>query len=101
MTFNEWTGGASEQEVREMTAHVKKRYHFWLLISLIPIIGQFTIGLAIFCYNNYALLKSRGRSDGNGLWRLIMLVWGLFIIPIIEVQACARISALGNKVLGF
>ena len=101
MTFEEWTGGMSEQEVVELTAKTKKRYFFWLLISLIPLVGQFTIGFAIFCYNNYAYLNSRGRSDGNGLWRLIMLIWGVFIIPIIEVQACSRIESLGNKVLGW
>lgn len=99
--FYEWTGGASEEEVAALTAQTKKRYYMWLLISLIPLIGQFTIGLAIFCYNNYAILKSRGRNDGNGLWRLLMMLWGLIIIPIIEVQACARIEALGNKVLGW
>ena len=101
MTFEEWTGGASEEEVEALTAATKKRYYFWLLISLIPFIGQFTIGFAIFCYNNYALLKSRGNDAGNNTWRLIMMLWGLFIIPIIEVQACARIEKLGNKVLGW
>ena len=101
MTFEEWTGGASEEEVKALTAHTKKRYFLWLLISLIPFIGQFTIGCAIFCYNNYALLKSRGEDAGNNLWRLIMMLWGLFILPIIVVQACARIEKLGNKVLGW
>jgi uncharacterized membrane protein len=101
MTFDEWTGGASEQEVREMTAQVKKSFWKWLLISLIPLIGQVTIGCAIFCYNNYSVLKSRGRSMGNNLVRLVMMLWGFFIIPIIVVQACAKIESLGNKVLGW
>ena len=73
----------------------------WLLISLIPVVGQFTIGLAIFCYNNYSLLKSRGRTTGSNNLRLLMMLWGLIILPIIVVQACAKIEALGNKVLGW
>ena len=101
MTFEEWTGGASESEVQALTAQTKKRYHFWLLISLIPIIGQITIGFAIFCYNNYSILKSRGNSTGNNNWRLLMMLWGLFIPPIIIVQACAKIEKLGNKILGW
>ena len=101
MTFDEWTGGASEQEVREMTAKVKKSFWKWLLISLIPFVGQITIGFAIFCYNNYSLLKSRGQTTGNNNLRLLMMLWGLIIFPIIVVQACAKIESLGNKILGW
>ncbi|MBR2929966.1 MAG: hypothetical protein IKC32_01935 [Clostridia bacterium] len=101
MTFEEWTGGASEQEVKALTKHTKKRYLMWLLISLIPVIGQVTVGCALFCYNNYAVLKSRGRSGGNSIWRFVLMLWGFFILPIIVVQLCARIESLGNKVLGW
>ena len=101
MTFEEWTGGASEQEVRELTKKTQKRFFFWLLISIIPVLGQFTIGFAIFCYNNYSLLKSRGQTTGNNNLRLLMMLWGLIILPIIVVQACAKIESLGNKVLGW
>ena len=101
MTFEEWTGGASDQEVREMIAQVRKSFWKWLLISLIPVVGQFTIGCAVFCYNNLSFLKSRGRSMGNNLVRLVMMLWGFLILPIIVVQACAKIESLGNKVLGW
>lgn len=101
MTFYEWTGGATEEEVEDMIKVVKKRYHIFLLISLIPIVNWVTMGLCIFCYNNLALLKSRGNSTGNGLWRLILMVYGFIIFPIIWVQLCAHITPLGNKVLGW
>ncbi len=99
--FYEWSGGASEEELDEMVETVKKRYHLFLLISLIPIVNWVTMGLCIFCYNNLAILKSRGRNTGNGLWRLILLVYGLIIFPLLIIQLCAKIDSLGNKVLGF
>ena len=101
MNFYEWTGGASEEEIEALIQITKKSYMKWLLISLIPIINIFTMGNAIFCYNNLSYLKSRGRSNGNGLWRLILLVYGLFIPPLIGVQLCSRFEKLGNKVLGW
>ena len=57
------------------------------------------MGCAIFCYNNLSLLKSRGRSNGSNLVRLVLMIYAFFIPPIIVVQACARINALGMKVL--
>ena len=101
MTFEEWTGGASEQEVRELTKKTQKRFFFWLLISIIPVLGQFTIGFAIFCYNNLSYIKTRGHSQGNVLVRWIMLLWGFIIIPILEVKLCTKWSGFANKILGW
>ncbi|MCM1440408.1 MAG: hypothetical protein NC131_14570 [Roseburia sp.] len=100
MTFDEWTGGASEEEVEEMVAITKKRYHKFLLISLIPIVNWVTMGLAIFCYNNYSLLKSRGNSNGSNIWRFILMLYSLIIFPLIVVNICAHSDSLGTKVLG-
>ncbi len=99
--FDEWTGGATEEEVIAATAATKKRMNKFLLISIIPIINWITMGLAIFCYNNYSILKSRGRSNGNNLFRLILMIYAFFIPPILVVQLCARSNSLGLKVLGW
>ncbi len=99
--FYEWSGGASQEELDEMIETVKKRYHMFLLISLIPIVNWVTMGLCIFCYNNLSILKSHGRSTGIGLWRLILLIYGLFIFPLLVIQLCAKNDSLGTKVLGF
>lgn len=101
--FIEWVGGpeTTEAEVEELEKRTRKSFWKWLLISLIPLVGQFTIGLAIFCYNNLAYIESRGRNNGNGLFRLVLMLWGLIIIPIIEVQVLSRADKLGNSVLGW
>lgn len=99
--FEEWTGGATEAQIRQMKESASKRYWILLLISLIPIVNTFTMGFCIFCYNNLSLIKSRGRSNGSDIWRFILLVYGLIIIPIIVVQLCAHIDSLGLKVLGW
>ena len=99
--FEEWTGGASESELEEMYEAANKRYWILLLISLIPLVNWITMGLCIFCYNNKSLIKSRGQSNGNNLWRLILMIYGFIIFPIIVVQLCAHINSLGLKVLGW
>lgn len=98
--FYEWTNGASEEELKAMTATVKKRFTIFLLISLIPLVSVITMGFAMFCYNNYVVLKSRGRRTSNGLIILLMALYGYVIIPLIEVQLCSRIQSLGDKILG-
>ena len=99
-SFEEWTGGASEQEIRQMIATVRGRFWVFLLISLIPIVNFITMGCAIFCYNNLSILKSRGRSQGSDMLRFILVLYGCIIPPIIVVQACAHINSLGSSVLG-
>lgn len=101
--FIEWMGGpdTTEAEVEALEKKTRKAFWKWLLISLIPVVGQFTIGLAIFCYNNLGYIESRGRNNGNDFIRFIMMCWGLFIIPIIEVQVLAKADKLGNSVLGW
>lgn len=98
-TFEEWTGGASESEIREMIKVLRKNYYKWLLISLIPIINIFTMGNAIFCYNNLNYMKSRGRTQGSVLWRWIMIIYGLILPPIIAVPILANSEKLSAKVL--
>lgn len=103
--FDDWCGGASEEEVKELIKVTRKKFFMWLLISLIPGVSIFTMGFAIFCYNNLKILEARDLNGTNGLFtnlfRLIMLIYGLFIIPIIEVQLCAKIDSLGTKILGW
>lgn len=101
LTFQEWTGNATEAELKQMKDIVKKRYHLLLLISLIPLINVFTMGFCIFCYNNLNLLKTRGASMGSDLWRGILTIYGLLIFPILEVQLCAHVNSVGLKVLGW
>lgn len=99
ITFEEWTGGASEEEIREWQKTISHRFWIYILLSLIPLVNVVTIGMAIFCYNNYKLLKSHGASNGSNIVRFILLLWGLIIVPIIVVQVLARSEKLGDKVL--
>lgn len=99
--FAEWCNGATEQEIAQMREASKKSFHKWLLISLIPLVGGFFIGIALFCYNTYSFIKTRGRSNGSNLLRLFFILWGAIIIPIIEVQLLAHSEKLGYKILGF
>lgn len=99
--FEEWSGGASDEELEELKKQTKKRYHMFLLISIIPIVNWITMGMAIFCYNNYNIIKSRGYSSGNGIWRLILLIYSFIIIPLIVINICAKFPKAGNAVLGW
>lgn len=99
--FAEWCGDATESEIAQHKEAAKKSYHKWLLLSLIPFVGQFTVGIAIFCYNTYTFINTRGRSEGSNLWRFILLCWGGILMPLIEVQLLAKSDKMGNKVLGF
>lgn len=100
-SFHEWTGGASEEEIQGMIRKVRIRFWIFLALSLIPVLNFFLMGITIFCYNNLSILKSRGRSNGSDLLRFCMLLYGFFLIPIIEVQLLSRINKLGNLVLGW
>ncbi|MBQ8374367.1 MAG: hypothetical protein IJX98_02190 [Clostridia bacterium] len=99
--FDEWCDGASEEEVEAMIAATSKKFKTFLLISLIPIVNWVTMGCAIFCYNNLSFMKTRGKSNGNGLVRLVMMLYAFFIPPILVVQLCSKIEKLGQKVLGW
>ena len=101
MTFEEWSGGADDETLYELYDAANRKYKMFLLISLIPIVNWITMGCAIFAYNNKCFIKSRGRSTGNGLWRLILMVYAFIIPPLLVVKACASIEALGNAVLGW
>lgn len=98
--FDEWIDYASEEDVEALEQHLKKRYYKWLLISLIPIVGFFTIGLALFTYNNYTFTRSRGHNKGSGIWRFVMIIWGLIIFSLAEVQLAVKFDKLGDKILG-
>lgn len=99
--FDDWCDGASDEELDVLESRARKSFWKWILISLIPFVGIVTIGFAVFCYNNLSYIKSRGRSQGNGLVRLILLLWGLLIIPLIVVNICAKADSFGNKILGW
>ena len=80
-------------------ARVKKRYRMFLLISIIPVVNWITMGCALYCYNNLCYLKSRGRYEGNNIFRFILMVYAYIIPPIIIVQLAARINSLGDRIL--
>lgn len=104
--FIEWMGGegsetATEEYVEELEKKTSKSFWKWLLISLIPGVSFFTMGFAVFCYNNLSYIKSRGRNTGNNIVRLVMLLYGLLFIPLLEVNICSKNDKLGNKILGW
>ena len=57
------------------------------------------MGCALYCYNNLCYLKSRGRYEGNNIFRFILMVYAYIIPPIIIVQLAARINSLGDRIL--
>lgn len=99
-SFSEWTGGASEEEVKTMIKKVRIRFYIFLVLGLIPVLNFIFMGLAIFCYNNLSILKSRGRSNGSDFLRGLMILYGFIIFPIIEVQILSKVNKLGSLVLG-
>ncbi len=104
--FIEWMGGegsetATEETVEALEQITRKSFWKWFLISLIPGISVFTIGFAIFCYNNLSYIKTRGRSQGSVLFRWLMLLWGFLIIPLLEVRICTKSQGFANKILGW
>lgn len=98
--FEEWTGGASESEIVEMEKIVKKRFWIFLVLGIIPPLNFIFMGFAVFCYNNLSYIRSRGRNQGSDGLRFLMMLWGLIIIPVIEVQLCSKIEKLGTAILG-
>ena len=101
--FIEWVGGpdTTEAEVEALEKTTRKSFWKWILISLIPMVGFFTIGCAIFCYNNLEYIRTRGRNNGNNFIRFLLMHWGLIIIPIIEVGIFSKFDKLGASVLGW
>ena len=101
MTLEEWIETVSDEERRALIAKTKKRFWIFLLISLIPYVNFFTMGFAVFCYNNLNFLKTCGRSTGNNGVRALMMLYGFIIPPIIVVTLCSKIEKLGAKILGW
>ena len=99
--FDEWSDYATDEELQVLQDAAKKQMWKWLLLSLIPILNFFLIGCAIFAFNNYHFIKSRGRTMGSDFLRFIMLLWGLFIIPILVMKILSKFDKLGDKVLGW
>lgn len=99
--FSEWTGGASEQELKVMTRKLRIRFWVFLGLSLIPFLNILLMGCTIFCYNNLVYLKSRGRRLGSNLLRFLMLLYGVIIVPLIMVRAFVKFDKLGSKILGW
>ena len=101
VTLEEWIETVSDEERRALMAKTRKRFWIFLLISLIPYVNFFTMGFAVFCYNNLNFLKTRGRSTGNNGVRALMMIYGFIIPPIIVVTLCNKIEKLGAKILGW
>ena len=99
--FDEWSDYATDEELEVLQDAARKKMWKWILLSLIPILNIFLIGCAIFAYNNYHFIKSRGESMGNDTVRGIMLLWGLFLIPLIVLKILSKWNKLGDKVLGW
>ena len=100
-SFSQWAGDATEEDLAEMQRLATKKFWIWLAISIIPIVNWVTMGNAIFCYNTLSYIKSRGRSNGIGLLRLILMIYAFIIPPIIVVQLLSKSQKLGEKILGW
>ena len=100
----EWIRELPEEECRELIAKTRKRFFIFLLISIIPIVNFVTMGCAIFCYNNWYLLKTRGRStgyEGSTFLRLFLVIYA-YIVPLLMVlNLCVKNESIGSKVLGW
>lgn len=98
--FETWSGGATESELNQMEKTVKKRFWIFFLLGIIPPLNFLFMGLAVFCYNNLSYIRSRGRNQGSDGLRFLMLLWGVLIIPVIEVQLCSKAEKLGTLICG-
>jgi len=98
-----WRGDASDQEVFKMLEKAKKAFKKYFLLTFIPIISIFAIGRAIYCYNNYIFIKTKGRGKGSTLVRcwLGLGVIGNLFIPLIFEKILENNETRGRKVLGF
>ena len=101
MTLEEWIETVSDEERRALIAKTKKRFWIFLLISLIPYVNFFTMGFAIFCYNNLNFLKTRGRSTGSNGVRFLLMLYAFILPPLIGFTLCNKIEKLGTKILGW
>lgn len=93
--------GGQEATIKKAIALAEKNFKKWLLISLIPVVNFVTMGFAIFCYNNLNYLKSNGKTTGNGFLRFLMMLYALFLPPIIVVDLCCKNENLQKSVLGW
>ena len=101
--FEIWKGDATDQEVFKMLEKAKKAFRKYFLLTFVPIISFFAIGRALFCYNTYIFIKTKGRGKGSTLVRcwLGLSIIGNFFIPLIFAKMLANNEARGRKVLGF
>ena len=99
--LEEWIQTVSDEERRELMAKTKKRFIIFLLISLIPYVNFFTMGFAIYCYNNWNYLKTRGGNTGNDYIRGLLMLYGFILPPIIGVTLCTKNEKLSQKILGW
>lgn len=101
VSMEEWVQELPDSERRELMAKAKKRFWMFCLIGLIPYVSFVMMGFAIYCYNTYNYLKTRGRNTGRNEIRLLLLLWGMFLLPIIIVNVCSKNEKLGDKILGW
>ena len=119
----------TEEEKQDILDTIKKRGKIYTIISLIfcavgltlyfalPALGiiipyvsiiytvcllvwGITDGCAVFCVNNYRMVKSDGQKEGGGPIWLLLMILGVFIFPIIVVAILSRSKKLAGAVLG-
>jgi len=121
--FDEWVGGASDEEIEIMISNVRKRKYIFLgvwaialvvtlicltisgdnpgwVLALALILLGIPAGCSCFCNNNLRILKRR-KFGGAPIDVYVYLIIGLFIVPIIVVQLASKIDSLGAKILGY
>ena len=101
ITLEEWVEGLSDGERRGLMAKTFKRFWRFLLLSIIPFVGTVMMGCAVYCYNNWSFLRSRGRDSGSNMVRAFLIILGYILPPIIVVLVCSKSEKLSEKVLGW
>lgn len=116
--FDEWCGGASEEEVKKMAwkqrglillymalwfvslivlLAIGGTTESWgLAVGVYAVLGGYFMGCMIFCYNNLCILQSRGNKNGSDAARGILMLAGLLIVPIIVVRVAAKNAGFGH-----
>ena len=101
--FEVWKGDATDEEVMKMKEAARKSFIKYLLLSFIPFVNLITLGRALFCYNTYIFIKTKGRGKGNPIirfWLGLNILANLFI-PLIGAKILENNVERGHKVLGF
>ena len=86
-----------------------------IVASVVPVEDQWAIGvtflvgyliwgtcagLAVYCINNYRYFNTNGQKQGGGIVWVLLLVFGLFLLPLLVVFVCNKFLSLAELVLG-